>query len=97
MDINCLTECDVLAISSLTVNEIAKCVPDTNTLALLADLITSIGETLSLLVGQRQRFQQNCKRNQTTTTTPETTTTPSGAATQPSPTSSSATASPTSE
>lgn len=62
MDANCLTECDVLAISTLVTNEIAKCVDDIDTLTLLADLITAIGETLTLLVGQRERFRQNCMK-----------------------------------
>ena len=59
---NCLTECDVLATSTLVANQIAACVHDQDTLDLLAEIVTAIGESLALLAGQRAR-RQNCKKH----------------------------------
>jgi len=68
IDINCLTECDVLAASTLAAKQIACCIKDQDTLNLAVDLIIAIGDTLSLIAGQRARFTQNCKKETPTST-----------------------------
>ena len=78
------TECDLLALSMLVTREIAKIIDDVDTLSLVADLVTSIGDNLTLLAGQRERCQaakdveapslneqaDNSEHNQDNTTNP---------------------------
>jgi len=59
-----ITECDVLAISTMVAKQISCSVKDADTLAFWADLITATGETLGMLAGQRARLE-NCKSKNT--------------------------------
>ena len=45
----------MLALSTLLTKEIARIVKDVDTLSMLADLASSIGDNLTLLAGQRER------------------------------------------
>ena len=66
MDVKCLTEKQVFAISTFLTNQIAECIEGADELSLVADIITAIGDTLTLISGQRARFQQNCKPKKNT-------------------------------
>ena len=61
MNIDCLTDRDVLATSAIITKQIACGISDTNKLALLTDIITAVGANLFLIVNQRLRFEQNCQ------------------------------------
>jgi len=60
LDVCDITECDVLAVSTIVSNEIARRINDAETLALLADIFNSIGENLVMMSGQRLR-RMACK------------------------------------
>ena len=49
------SECDLLALSTVITKEIAKHVKDIDTLGMIGDLITSVGGSVTLLAGQRDR------------------------------------------
>lgn|GEM_PF-1625124 len=49
------SECDLLVLSTSLTREISKIVSDVDTLSMLADLFSSIGDNLTLVAGQRER------------------------------------------
>jgi len=59
------SECDLLALATLVTKEIAKVVKDIDTLSMIGDLISTIGENVTLLAGQRDR----CAKTTRTSTT----------------------------
>jgi len=64
------SECDLLALTTLITKEIAKIIEDVDTLAMIADLFTAVGDNLTLLAGQRERCAKkvadNIKENKAT-------------------------------
>jgi len=49
------TEYDVLALSTVTAKQISTIVSDSDTLSMLGDLISAIGDNVTLIAGQRER------------------------------------------
>ena len=56
-----ISECDVLAISTVLAKQIACVARDADALALLGDIVTTIGAALTMLAGQRARLE-TCKQ-----------------------------------
>jgi|GEM_PF-1645162 len=65
-EITDLSECDVLALSTLAVKFFEDMVEDADTLSFLADFITAVGESLSLIASQRARIEAKNAQAQTT-------------------------------
>ena len=49
------SEADLLALTAVITKEISKIVKDIDTLSMLGDLISSIGQSVTMLAGQRDR------------------------------------------
>ena len=49
------TECDLLVLTTLITKEIARVIKDTDTLSMIGDLMSSIGDNVTLLAGRRER------------------------------------------
>jgi len=59
------TENDLLALTMLVTKEIAKAVKDIDTLSMIGDLISSIGDNVTLLAGQRDRCAKTIRQSAT--------------------------------
>jgi len=57
MELTKLSECDVLAISTLISRNIAECIQDTDELDFIGDLFASIADNVQLVSGQRARIE----------------------------------------
>ena len=61
MNINCLNECEVLALSTAVSSEWAKCTPNTDELMFWGEFLTSVGTNLIVMADQRIR-KENCEQ-----------------------------------
>ncbi|MCL2484081.1 MAG: hypothetical protein FWE79_01680, partial [Firmicutes bacterium] len=50
-----ISESDLLAITTVITKEISKIVKDIDTLDLVADIVSTVGASLTMLAGQRDR------------------------------------------
>jgi len=55
-----------LALSALITKEVAATVKDVDTLDMLADLFSSVGDNLTLVAGQRERCAQSKSETEST-------------------------------
>ena len=54
------SECDVLAIATLIAKQFAECTATSDELGFWGDLISAIGNNITMLAGQRERLE-TCK------------------------------------
>ena len=57
------SECDLLALSTILTKEIAAIVTDVDTFSMLADLLVSVGDNMTLLAAQRERCARKNSNN----------------------------------
>ena len=63
MSVNCLNECETLALSTAVSSEWAKCVKDTDELMFWGEFLTAVGTNLVMMSDQRLRLKA-CKQTE---------------------------------